>query len=183
MSMTDKDGRTQEKVNTAETKTREAVAETEHAARDAASQAEAEARGQIDRAKETAEKQKNNLASTLKTIATELSSSASAVSDDDQWAKETLNRGARYTQSVASAIDSQSVDDVLSSTRSFARENPAAFLGASLVAGFLAGRAGRVAQSSIDRHRDNASSHTTPPQQNSDSTTTQPSTGAPHAQH
>jgi hypothetical protein len=102
-----------------------------------------------------AEERKEEFSGSLGRVAQELERSAQNCSEQDRWASELLGQGAAALKSIARNLDNRSVDGVVSSTQSYAREHPAPFLGASIAAGFLLSRMGKTAAARASEHGDN----------------------------
>ena len=95
-----------------------------------------------DELRDQAAQQQQRVASGLHSLSHELTSMASA-SSEQGLAADLAREAAQRTDALASWLDGREPGELLEEVRSFARERPGAFLGIAAAAGVLAGRLGR----------------------------------------
>lgn len=116
----------------------EAGAQAKHAAEHIAEDAK-------DAAMDEAREAKSAGANSASRVAEELDRAASNCREDDVWAQKLLAEGASSLRTASHYLSGNRVEDLLRDGESFARKNPAAYLGASVAAGFLLARLGKTA--------------------------------------
>lgn len=115
-------------------------------------------------AREEAENRKGRAATSLSRVAQEIRGTARNCDQQDPWAGMIMTAGASSLEAVADRLHSDSIGDLIGEAEKVARDNPAAFLGASVAAGFLLARIGKTATArafagqSFDQTHDQAQS-------------------------
>jgi hypothetical protein len=117
-----------------------------------------------DQAAATAESQKANLSGTLEDIAKAVHRSGAQLEGQQDWLAHLVERGAAELNMLADTLRKNDLQSLLNELGSFARRQPALFVGASMAAGMALARIGRVA--------------VTNPSGSSESSTSPASTGA-----
>jgi hypothetical protein len=118
---------------TAGEKVKEGASQLADAARDAASQA-------ADRIKDTVSEQKGAGAAYVGNLAEVMRRASREFDDELPIAGKYIRKAASQVENVADSIRTGDFNDLLSSAKSFARRQPAAFLGLATLAGFAAVR-------------------------------------------
>lgn len=123
--------------------------ETKDAAREVADEAKRALGEAAEPAKQktmdTAEDAKHEAETSAQRVANELERAAERCSDEDRWAQEILRTGASSLKTAASYLSANRVDSLVRDGGRLARDNPAAFFGASVATGFLLARLGKTA--------------------------------------
>jgi hypothetical protein len=112
---------------------REKLKEAADAAKDVAS-------GTADRLQEQAGEQQRTGADFIGRLAGDIRNAARAFENDAPFAARSINSAAEYVDEAADKIRNGSLRDLVDSATDFARRQPAAFLGLSVLAGFAAVR-------------------------------------------
>lgn len=112
---------------------RDKFKEATDAAKDAAS-------GTADQFKEQAREQQRSGADFIERFAGNIRESAHAFENDAPFAARGINSAAEYVEDTAEKIRNGSFRDLVDSATDFAKRQPAAFLGISVLAGFAAVR-------------------------------------------
>lgn len=89
---------------------------------------------ELDSRKGSAADQAKSVSSAIERTAGELDSNA------PQWLKSAMQQGATQIQRFADTLDQKDSREIFNDVRTFARDNPATFLGACAAAGFAAAR-------------------------------------------
>lgn len=117
---------------------RRAAQETGARAREAGEEA-------VDAAADQARARKEQATNSLRRVADELDHAADACSDEDGWARGLLAQGAASLRNASGYLSGHRLEDLARDTETYARNNPAAYLGASIAAGFVLARLGKTA--------------------------------------
>lgn len=154
------DSAAKEKVDHARSDIADAAEESKRAAQEAAGSVQQAA---TDQAEEAAHEAKTAAAGSATRVAKELEEAAARCSEDDTWAQGLLKEGASSLRTASGYLSGNRVDELLRDGEAFARNNPAAYLGASIAAGFMLARVGKVATAratgtSANRQSDNRQS-------------------------
>jgi hypothetical protein len=128
---------------------RQAGASAASQARDVA----AEARSRIsslagavgEKAKSVGEAQKDNAADALENVAKVIHKSSEELHGQQDWAARLIERGAAELNVLARSLRRNDMQGLVDDLGSLARRQPAVFVGASMAAGFLLTRIGRLA--------------------------------------
>lgn len=144
----------------------EAGRETKQAAREIADETKRAIGEAAETAKEKAadrtEEAKHEALTSAQRVASELERAARQCGDEDRWAREILLTGASSLKTAAGYLSANRIDALMRDGERLARDNPAAFLGASVAAGFLIARLGKTAAARAgDAHADNFGPHET----------------------
>jgi len=122
----------------------EAASEVTRDAQEVASQLAGKAREGLSDAKEqlrsTAEEQKDAGADRIKHIAGAVSRAADALEGEIPEAAHYVRRAAKELGDVSEAVKRRDVNELIGMVQDFARRQPTAFIGASVIAGFAAVR-------------------------------------------
>ena len=121
--------RASDALNTTSDMAREKLDELGSAARETAGQA-------ADKVKEQVEAQQEAGADYAQRFAQSIRSAAKAFEQDTPIAARTIEAAANYVEDAAEKMRNGSFNDVIDGVTSFARRQPAAFLGLSVLAGF-----------------------------------------------
>jgi hypothetical protein len=131
---------------------RQAAAAAADHARDVASEARSRAASLADMAKEQAtslgDSQKGRAADALESVAKAIHKSGAQLEGDQDWAARLVEKGAAELESLATTLRRNDVQGLLDKLSGLARRQPAMFVGASMAAGFLLTRVGRLAAES-----------------------------------
>jgi gas vesicle protein len=123
---------------------RDALRASTDAARDkfeeAADAATGVAEGAADRFQEKAEEQQRSGADFVNRLAENIRQAAHAFDNDAPFAARGINSAADYVEDAADKIRNGTFRDLVDGTSDFAKRQPAAFLGLSVLAGFAAVR-------------------------------------------
>ncbi len=112
-----------------------------------------------EQAELVAETQKANLAERIEDAAKAIHKSGEQLEGHQDWIAKLVEQGADELSAIATTLRSNDLQNLLGDLGSLARRQPGLFVGASMAAGFVLARVGRVAISSSST-RDNASSPT-----------------------
>lgn len=82
------------------------------------------------------EQQKNGLADRLSTVAERAQRSAADLRRDEPWLGDLLGRGANELEGLASDLRRNEIGDLMGSVETFARRQPALFMGATVALGY-----------------------------------------------
>ena len=85
---------------------------------------------------EQVEQGKNSIADRLATVAERAQRSAGDLRADEPWLGNLLGRGASELESLATELRRNEVSDLMGSVETFARRQPALFMGASVALGY-----------------------------------------------
>ena len=100
-----------------------------------------------DKANTVADEQKTNVAEYLDDVAKAVHRSGEQLEGHQDWVAHLVERGADELGSLADTLRTNDLQSLLASLGSLARREPALFVGASMAAGFVMARVGRVAAS------------------------------------
>jgi hypothetical protein len=106
-----------------------------------------------DRAQQEAESHKDQAAHAAGSASSALHTAADELRDDPdapEWLTSALQQAARKIEGMASQLEGRNVSDIGHDVTHFARDNPGAFLAASVAAGFAAAR---VLRAGADKKR------------------------------
>ena len=92
-----------------------------------------------------ANEQKTNAATRIRDVAEALNKTSADLTGDKAWIGNLMKRGASELTGVADTLGSEDLASLVTKAQSFARRQPAVFVGASLLAGFALVRFGKVA--------------------------------------
>ncbi|MGI4957361.1 MAG: hypothetical protein ACRYGI_07155, partial [Janthinobacterium lividum] len=107
--------------------------------------------GQVkDKATTAVESRKHDLADRVDEIAGAVHKSSEQFEGQD-WIASAIERGAAELSTVATALRENDLNGMIGQVRNFARQQPAAFIGASLVAGFALARFGKIIAADVSR--------------------------------
>lgn len=124
-------------------------------ARDVAGQAADKASSLVDQVKEKAlgavEGQKSGVADQIENLAGTVRKSGEHFSGQQDWIAGMIERGATELSTLATSLRENDVSALLGQVRTFARQQPALFIGASFAAGFALARFGRVVVADVSR--------------------------------
>lgn len=119
-----------------------------------ASQAADKASSLLDQVKNKAttavESRKHDLADRVDEIAGAIHKSSEQFSGQD-WIASAIERAGAELSTVATALRENDLNGMIGEVRNFARQQPAAFIGASLVAGFALARFGKIIAADLSR--------------------------------
>jgi hypothetical protein len=122
-------------------------------AKDAASEAAGQASSLVDQAREkasaAAEGQKAGLADQIDGFADAVHKSGEQFKGQQDWIASAVERGATELSSLASSLRDNDLGTLLKQVQSFARQQPALFIGASFAAGFALSRFGKIVAADI----------------------------------
>ncbi|WP_236843408.1 hypothetical protein [Bradyrhizobium icense] len=142
---------------------REKFKEAADAAKDVAS-------GTADRLQEQAGEQQRTGADFIGRLAGDIRNAARAFESDAPFAARSINSAAEYVDEAAEKIRNGSLRDLLDGATDFARRQPAAFLGLSVLAGFAAVRFLKASGNQSSSTQSSSSSYSPPPYTPSPST-------------
>ena len=122
------------------------------------------ASGAADRVQEQVHEQQRSGADFVERFATNIKEAARAFESDAPFAARGINSAAEYVEDAAEKIRNGSFRDLVDGATDFAKRQPAAFLGISVLAGFAAIRflkasGGQTSPSAKNNNWDQASSH------------------------
>lgn len=106
--------------------------------KEAANAAKEVASGAADRVQEQVHEQQRSGADFVKRFATNIRDAARAFESDAPFAARGINSAAEYVEDAAEKIRNGSFRDLVDGATDFAKRQPAAFLGISVLAGFAA---------------------------------------------
>jgi len=106
--------------------------------KEAANAAKEVASGAADRVQEQAHEQQRSGADFVERFATNIRDAARAFESDAPFAARGINSAAEYVEDTAEKIRNGSFRDLVDGATDFAKRQPAAFLGISVLAGFAA---------------------------------------------
>jgi uncharacterized protein YukE len=116
-----------------------------------------------DAAKQTAQQQKDKAAQNLDGMAEALRGASGKMNESQQQMLGNIaERAAGGLQQISEKLRTKDVDGLLRDAQSFAREQPVAFFGLSLAAGFLAMRFLKSSQSGDSRSQAGPETFTSP---------------------
>ncbi|NOJ38765.1 hypothetical protein [Bradyrhizobium australiense] len=129
--------------------------------KEAADAAKDVASGTADRLQDKAGEQQRTGADFVSRLAGDIRNAARAFENDAPFAARSINSAAEYVDEAADKIRSGTLRDLVDGATDFARRQPAAFLGLSVLAGFAAVRflkaSGNQTSSSPSSYREEAS--------------------------
>jgi ElaB/YqjD/DUF883 family membrane-anchored ribosome-binding protein len=117
---------------------RDVASTVKHAVKDETASVKEKAMGVIGDAQTKAADQ-------TRTAATKLRETASGLDGELPWMKTALDKTAEGLERLNSALGSGDIEQILETTKDFARRQPALFLGLSVAAGFALARVGKTA--------------------------------------
>jgi len=124
------------------------MAAADHA-RDVASEARARASSLAGTLKESAtsigEAQKDKAAEALESVAKAIHQTGAQLEGNQEWAARLVERGAAELNTLATSLRRNDIEGLIGNLGDLARRQPAVFVGASMAAGFLLTRIGRLA--------------------------------------
>ena len=135
-------GRAASEISSAVGEVKTAAGEAGHRLKEAGASAAASIAGTV---RDEATYRKDRVSGSIQRIASEMERVATNVGEEDQWASALLTKGASSLTKASGYLSSARIDDLLRDGESFARRNPAVFLGASVALGFLLARVGKAA--------------------------------------
>ena len=108
--------------------------------------------GQVqDKALAAANEQKEGLAGRIDDLAQAVHKSGAQFTGQQDWIASAIERGATELSSLASALRENDLSGLLTQVKSLARRQPALFVGASLAAGFAVARLGKLVAADVSR--------------------------------
>ena len=108
--------------------------------------------GQVkDKAAAAVESRKHDLADRVDGFAIAVHKSGEQFSGNQDWIASAVGRGAAELSTVATALRENDLNGLIGEVRNFARQQPAAFVGASLMAGFALARLGKIIVGDLSR--------------------------------
>ena len=108
--------------------------------------------GQVqDKALAAANEQKEGLAGRIDDLAQAVHKSGEQFIGQQDWIASAIERGATELSSLASALRENDLSGLLTQVKSLARRQPALFVGASLAAGFAVARLGKLVAADVSR--------------------------------
>ena len=108
--------------------------------------------GQVkEQAASAAEGHKAGLADKVDELASAVHKSGEQFSGQQDWIAGAIERGAAELSTLAKSLRENDVNALLGQVRSFARQQPAVFIGASLAAGFALARFGKIVAAEVSR--------------------------------
>lgn len=108
--------------------------------------------GQVrDKATEALTGQKDALAGQVEALADTVHRSGAQFEGQQDWIAGAIDRAATELGALANSLRTNDVADIAREVRSFARRQPALFVGASLVAGFALARFGKLVAADLSR--------------------------------
>lgn len=123
----------------------DAVQKVRRAAEETGARAKEAGKEAADAAADQARAQKRQATNSLRRVADELDHAADACRDEDAWARGLLSQGAASLRNASGYLSGHRLEDLTRDAETYARNNPAAYLGASIAAGFVLARIGKTA--------------------------------------
>lgn len=124
-------------------------------AKEAAGQAADKASSLVDQVKDkavgAAEGQKAGVADQIENLASSVRKSSEQFSGQQDWIASAIERGAAELSTLASSLRENDVNALFGQVRTFARQQPAVFIGASFAAGFALARFGKIVAADVSR--------------------------------
>ena len=124
-------------------------------AKDVAGQAADKASSVVDQMKDKAasavEGQKAGLADRIDGLADAVHKSGQQFSGQQDWMASAIERGAAELSTLATSLRENDVSALYGQFRTFARQQPAMFIGASFAAGFALARFGKIVAADVSR--------------------------------
>ena len=131
--------------------------------REAADAAKGAAAGAADGLQDQAREQQRSGADFIGKLAGDIREAARAFENDMPFAARGINSAAEYVDGAADKIRNGSLRDLVDGATDFARRQPAAFLGLSVLAGFAAVRFLKASGGTSSSNQSTSSSYTPPP--------------------
>ena len=104
-----------------------------------------------DKATTAVESRKHDLADRVDELASAVHKSSEQFRGNQDWIASAIERGAAELSTVATALRENDLNGMIGQVRNFARQQPAPFIGASLVAGFALARFGKIIAADLSR--------------------------------
>ena len=124
-------------------------------AKDIAGQASDKASSIVDQVKDkaigAAESQKAGVADQIENLAGAVRKSGEHFSGQQDWIAGAIERGAAELSTLAASLRENDVSALFGQARTFARQQPAVFIGASFAAGFALARFGKIVAADVSR--------------------------------
>ena len=134
---------------------RDAAGSFKDAAGDAVGQAKDQASSLLDQAKDkalgAASDQKDGLADTLDGLAQSVHKSGEQFAGQQDWIAGAIERGATELSSLATSLRDNDLSSLVDQVKSLARRQPAVFVGACLAGGFAIARLGKIVAADVSR--------------------------------
>lgn len=133
----------------------DAAGSAKEAAGDAVGQAKDQATSLLDQAKDkalgAASDQKDGLADTLDGLAQSVHKSGEQFAGQQDWIAGAIERGATELSSLATSLRDNDLSSLVDQVKSLARRQPAVFVGACLAGGFAIARLGKIVAADVSR--------------------------------
>lgn len=108
--------------------------------------------GQVkEKALTAASDQKDGIADGIDNLAQTVKKSGEQFAGQQDWIASAIDRGAGELSTLASSLRQNDLGSLVGQVRSFARRQPALFVGACLAAGFAVARLGKVVAADVSR--------------------------------
>lgn len=124
-------------------------------AKEFAGQAADKASSFVDQVKDKAvgavEGQKAGIADQIEDLASSVRKSSEQFSGQQDWIASAIERGAAELSTLASSLRENDANALFGQVRTFARQQPAVFIGASFAAGFALARFGKIVAADVSR--------------------------------
>ena len=106
--------------------------------------------GQVkEKAKTAVEGQKAGVADQLETLAGSVKKSGQQFRGQQDWIAEAIERGATELSTLATSLRESDLSEILGNVQTFARRQPALFIGATFAAGFALARFGKIVAADV----------------------------------
>lgn len=106
--------------------------------------------GQVkEKAKTAVEGQKAGVADQLETLAGSVTKSGQQFRGQQDWIAEAIERGATELSTLATSLRESDLSEILGNVQTFARRQPALFIGATFAAGFALARFGKIVAADV----------------------------------
>lgn len=132
-------------------KASDAAASAKDAAGEAVGQAKDQASSLLGQALAAASGQKDGLADTLDDLAQSVHKSSEQFAGQQDWIAGAIERGATELSSLATSLRDNDLTSLVGQVRSLARRQPAVFVGACLAGGFALARLGKIVAADVSR--------------------------------
>ncbi len=124
-------------------------------AKQVAGQAANDASSIVDQVKDKAigavEEQKAGVADQIENLASSVRKSGEQFSGQQDWIASAIERAAAELSTLATSLRENDVNALFGQARTFARQQPAVFIGASFAAGFALARFGKIVAADVSR--------------------------------
>lgn len=106
--------------------------------------------GQVkDKATTVVESQKAGIADQIETLARSVQKSGEQFRGQQDWIAEAIERGATELSTLATSLRESDLSEIVSNVQTFARRQPALFIGATFAAGFALARFGKIVAADV----------------------------------